>query len=59
MERAWDLVIRGGTLIDGSGGAPFEADVAIKDGAIALVGQVTGQVSAASTRLRITRHFSR
>ncbi|MDO9429711.1 MAG: amidohydrolase family protein, partial [Phenylobacterium sp.] len=43
MERAWDLVIRGGTLIDGSGGAPFEADVAIKDGAIALVGQVTGQ----------------
>ncbi len=43
MERAWDLVIRGGTLIDGSGGAPFEADVAIKDGAIALVGQVKGQ----------------
>ncbi len=43
MERAWDLVIRGGTLIDGSGGAPFEADVAIKNGAIALVGQVTGQ----------------
>lgn len=43
MERAWDLVIRGGTLIDGSGGAPFAADVAIKDGAIALVGQVTGQ----------------
>ena len=42
MERAWDLVIRGGTLVDGSGGAPFEADVAVKDGAIALVGRVGG-----------------
>jgi N-acyl-D-aspartate/D-glutamate deacylase len=40
MERAWDLVIRGGTLVDGSGGAPFEADVAIKDGRIAVVGSV-------------------
>ncbi len=42
MERAWDLVIRGGTVVDGSGCAPFTADVAVKDGAIALVGQVAG-----------------
>ncbi|KRB51038.1 MAG: amidohydrolase family protein [Pseudomonadota bacterium] len=40
MERAWDLVIRGGTLVDGSGAAPFEADVAIKDGAIAAIGKI-------------------
>jgi len=40
MERAWDLVIRGGTLVDGSGGAPFEADVAIKDGRIAVIGSI-------------------
>jgi N-acyl-D-aspartate/D-glutamate deacylase len=25
----YDLVIRGGTVIDGSGNAPFEADVSI------------------------------
>jgi N-acyl-D-aspartate/D-glutamate deacylase len=35
-----DLVIRGGTIADGSGGALFEADVAIRDGRIAEVGKV-------------------
>ena len=29
-----DLVIRGGTIVDGSGGDLFVADVAIKDGRI-------------------------
>jgi N-acyl-D-aspartate/D-glutamate deacylase len=43
MERAYDLVIRGGTLVDGSGAAPFEADVAVKDGRIAAVGKVAGR----------------
>ncbi len=38
-ERAFDLVIRGGTVIDGSGGAPFVADVGVRDGLIAAVGQ--------------------
>lgn len=32
------IVIRGGTVLDGSGGDPFEADVAIRDGRIAAVG---------------------
>ncbi len=35
-----DLVVRGGTLIDGSGAAPREADVAIAGGKIAAVGRV-------------------
>ena len=38
-----DLVIRGGTLADGTGGDPYEADVAIKDGTIAEVGKVSAQ----------------
>jgi len=42
MERAYDLVVRGGTLVDGSGGSAFEADVAVKDGRIAAVGRVSG-----------------
>ena len=35
-----DLVIRNGTVIDGSGTEPFEADVAIANGKIAAVGKV-------------------
>ncbi|KQW69273.1 amidohydrolase [Phenylobacterium sp. Root77] len=42
MERAYDLVIRGGMLVDGSGGKAFEADVAVKDGLIVQVGKVAG-----------------
>lgn len=37
-----DLIIRRGTIIDGSGGAPFEGDVAVGAGRITAVGQVAG-----------------
>ena len=37
----FDLVIRGGLVFDGHGGEPYAADVAIKDGLIARVGEVT------------------
>lgn len=39
----YDLVIRGGTLIDGTGAARFTGDIAINDGLIAAVGDVSGQ----------------
>ena len=42
MTRDYDLVIRGGTLADGTGAALREADIAIKDGRIAAVGAVSG-----------------
>lgn len=38
----YDLVIRGGTIVDGTGAARFIGDVAVKDGLIAAVGQVHG-----------------
>ena len=33
-----DLVIRHGTIVDGTGAAPYEADVAVQDGRIAAIG---------------------
>jgi N-acyl-D-aspartate/D-glutamate deacylase len=38
-----DLVIRGGTIADGSGSGLFEADIAIQDGRISEVGKVAGK----------------
>ena len=43
MPTAFDMVIRGGTVVDGSGGEPFKADVAIRNGRIAQVGKVAGR----------------
>ena len=42
MERPYDLVVRGGLIYDGTGGEAFKGDVAVKDGRIAAVGEVSG-----------------
>src|SRR5437868_386449 len=34
----YDLIIRGGTVVDGSGGEPFVADVAVNGSVIAAIG---------------------
>jgi len=36
-----DLIIRGGTLVDGTGGQAFTADVAVKNGRVLEVGQIS------------------
>jgi N-acyl-D-amino-acid deacylase len=41
MHAAHDVVIRGGTVYDGSGGAPFGADVAVDGDRIANVGAIS------------------
>ena len=38
----YDLIIRGGTIVDGTGAAGFVGDVAIRGGVIAAVGRVEG-----------------
>lgn len=39
----YDLIIRGGTIIDGSGDNRFVGDIAVQDGKIAQIGGVTGE----------------
>jgi N-acyl-D-aspartate/D-glutamate deacylase len=55
----YDLVIRGGTVVDGSGGEPFVGNVAVKDGRIAAVGAVpgTGAEEIEATGLIVTPGF--
>ena len=38
-----DLVIRGGTVVDGTGAEPFNADIAVDGDQIAAIGQVAGK----------------
>jgi N-acyl-D-aspartate/D-glutamate deacylase len=41
-ERDFDLVIRGGMVVDGTGQPGFEADIAVQGGKIVQVGEVRG-----------------
>ncbi len=38
-----DLIIRGGTIYDGTGHAPYRADIGIRDGMIAEIGRVRAE----------------
>ena len=40
---SYDVVIRGGTVVDGTGAPAHSGDVALQDGRISAVGQVTGR----------------
>jgi len=55
----FDLVIRGGVIADGSGGALFEADVAVSNGLIAAVGKglARGREEIAAKGLLVTPGF--
>src|SRR5436190_3173976 len=43
MAGSPDLIVRGGTVIDGSGGAPYQADVAVDSGKIVEIGRINAQ----------------
>ena len=43
MTNPYDLVIRNGTILDGSGGDPIDGDVAVHGGVIRELGRVAGR----------------
>ena len=55
----FDLVISGGTVVDGLGGEPYVGDVAVTDGVIAAVGAVSGAATREidATGLLVTPGF--
>jgi N-acyl-D-amino-acid deacylase len=64
-RRAWsapafDLVIRGGSLVDGTGGAPFAADLGLRGDTIAAIGTIgaeQGRDVIDATGLTVTPGF--
>ena len=55
-----DLIIKGGTLVDGSGGEPYTGDLGIRDGRIVEVGtlassQLHSQLNSYQARNRAIR----
>jgi N-acyl-D-amino-acid deacylase len=55
----FDLLIKGGTIVDGLGGEPYVGDVAVSDGVIAAVGTVRGDAASEidATGLLVTPGF--
>ena len=51
-QARYDVILRGGTVLDGSGGPRFVADVAVIDGFIARMGDLAGSEAEADVDVR-------
>ena len=59
MSIEFDLVVRGGTIVDGTGAQPYVGDVGVKDGVISQIGQIgdAGREEIDATGLVVTPGF--
>ena len=46
QQQAFDIIIRGGTVIDGSGNPRYDADIAVRNGFIAAIGELGAATAA-------------
>src|SRR5699024_11725928 len=51
VNQDYDAIIKNGTILDGSGEDRYEADIAIKDGYIVKIGDLSDERDRKSTRL--------
>ena len=49
---SYDLIIKNGMIVDGSGGARYRGDVGVKDGKIARIGKLDGEDHGRDARRR-------
>ena len=47
-SEPFDVIVRGGTVYDGSGGAPFRAGLGIRGDTIAAIGDLSGAAAASA-----------
>ncbi len=45
-SQAFDVIIRGGRIVDGSGNPAYHADVGVKDGRVTAIGRLTAKAAA-------------
>ena len=55
QSPTYDVVLRGGTIYDGSGGRPYVADIGVTNGRIVAIGDLTGRQAA--TELDVRRFY--
>jgi N-acyl-D-amino-acid deacylase len=54
---AFDVLLRGGWVVDGTGAPPFRADLAVRGGRIAVVGRQGPGAAVAATELDVTGRY--
>ena len=56
-SNRFDLLLRGGWVVDGTGGPPFRADLAVTGDRVAAVGQLAGADATAAAELDATGRY--